>query len=288
MIDLRRIPPILANEGLGGLVAHVRRRWRQWRRFSPYVLDKQYGNYQFRFYVGTREGQEWYGKFVDRRLYKPVAAELAWLARAAAPGDVVADVGAHHAYFALLMGHWVGAGGRVYAFECLPENAEIATRNVTLNGAANIEIVRKAVGAHAGTIEIVNNSGGALGPRNPGVEVLAVEMIALDAFFSSERAPDLLKIDVEGYEYEVLKGARRCLEARPKIALELHCFQFADPSAHVARVLDLLPTDGYAYQIAFEAGDDLVDYTLTPGSPAQLGKQFNPHLYGIPKERRRR
>jgi len=287
MIDqLRKIPPILAHEGLGGLVAHARRRWRLWRRFRPYVLEKQYENYRFRFYVGTREGQEWYGRFVDTRLYKPVAAELAWLARAVAPGDVVADVGAHHAYFALLMGNWVGAGGRVFAFECLPDNADIAMRNVLLNEVTNVEIIRKAVGAQAGTIEIVNNSGGALGPRNPGVEVLPVEMIALDDFFTG-RVPDLLKIDVEGFEYEVLKGASRCLEARPKIALEFHCFQYTDPSAHVARVLELLPTEGYEFKIAFEAGDELVDYQVTRDSPARLGRQFNPHLYGVPRERRR-
>jgi FkbM family methyltransferase len=271
---------ILATEGLGGFAAHVRRRWREWRPFRPHVLDKVYEDYRFRFYVGTREGQEWYGKFVDTRLYKPVRAELAWLARAAAPGDVVADVGAHHAYFALLLGHWVGAAGKVYSFECLPENADIVARNIALNGVTNIELVRKAVGAERGTIEIVDNSGGVLGPRTPGVNVLTAEMIALDEFFKS-RVPDLLKIDVEGYEFEVLKGARRCLLARPKIALELHCFRFTDPVAHVARVLSLLP-DGYRYKIAFEAGDELLDYVLTSNSPAELGKRFNPHLYGLP------
>src|SRR3982751_5258110 len=105
MIDLRKIPRILMTEGLGGITARVRRRWRMWR-FRPHVLDKQHDGFRFRFYIGTREGQEWYGRFVDTRLYKPVRAELAWLARAAAPGDVVADVGAHHAYFALLLAHW--------------------------------------------------------------------------------------------------------------------------------------------------------------------------------------
>jgi FkbM family methyltransferase len=283
MIHFERIPRILRTEGLGGIAARIRRRWRLWR-FRPHVLEKRHGDYRFRFHIGTEEGQEWYGRFVDTRLYKPVEAELAWLARAAAPGDVVADVGAHHAYFALLMGHWVGPTGKVYAFECLPENAEIGARNVALNDARNVEIVRKAIGSKAGTVEIVNNSGGALGPRAPGVDVLRVEMIALDEFFTG-RPPDLLKIDVEGLEFAVLQGARRCLLARPKIAVEIHCFPFTDPVAHVASVLALLPKDDYKYQIAFECGQALVDYTLTADSPAQIGKQYNPHLYGLPLER---
>src|SRR5205823_6514575 len=152
----------------------------------------------------------------------------------------------------------------------LPENADIASRNIALNALRNVELVRKAVGARSGTVEIVGNSGGVLGNRRPGIPVLSAEMISLDEFFS-DRVPDLVKIDVEGYEYDVLKGASRCLAARPKIALELHCFKFTDPVAHVERVLALLPKEGYEYQVAYEAGDPLVDYTLDHRSTAVIG-----------------
>jgi len=86
----------------------------------------------------------------------------------------------------------------------------------------------------------------------------------------------------------VLTGARRCLAARPKIALEFHCFKFADPVEHVARVLDLLPRAGYEYQIAYEAGDELVDYTLDRHSASVIGSRYNPHLYALPRERYRK
>ena len=286
MIAVGKILRILAAEGVGGVTARIRRRWRL-GTFVPHVLEKQHAGVRFRFYIGTTEGQEWYGRFVDTRLYKPLRAELAWLARAAEPGDVVADVGAHHGYFSVLMAHWVGARGKVYAFECLPENADIASRNVALNGLQNIAVVRTAVGAASGTIDIVNNSGGILGDRVPGMRVLQVAMTSLDEFFG-ERLPNLLKVDVEGYEFDVLTGARRCLAARPKIALEFHCFKFADPVEHVARVLDLLPRAGYEYQIAYEAGDELVDYTLDRDSASVIGSRYNPHLYALPRERYRK
>jgi FkbM family methyltransferase len=274
---------ILATEGPGGVIARIQRRWRL-RTFEPHVLEKRYERIRFRFYIGTAEGQEWYGRFVDTRLYTPVKAELAWLARAVAAGDAVADVGAHHGYFAVLLSHWVGAGGKVYAFECLPENANIAARNVAVNELRNVEVVRKAVGVESGIVDIVDNSGGILGERTTGVHLLSVQMISLDEFFR-KRLPDLLKIDVEGYEFDVLKGARRCLAARPKIALEFHCFKFPDPVRHVERVLGLLPKEGYDYKLAYEAGEELVDYSLDDGSAAVIGARYNPHLYGLPTER---
>src|SRR5256886_4585682 len=97
MIAVGKIVRILAAEGVGGVTARIRRRWRL-GTFVPHVLEKQHAGVGFRFSIGTTEGQEWYGRFVDTRLYKPLRAELAWLGRAAEPGDVVADVGAHHGY----------------------------------------------------------------------------------------------------------------------------------------------------------------------------------------------
>src|SRR6266704_1049335 len=96
---LKKTVRVWATEGFGGLIARVRRRWR-FMTFKPFTLEKRYNGFRFQFHVGTKEGQEWYGKFVDTRLYKPVARELAWLANAVERGDMVADVGAHHAYFA--------------------------------------------------------------------------------------------------------------------------------------------------------------------------------------------
>jgi len=277
---LKKILRIWATEGFGGVTARIRRRWRLWT-FRPCILEKQYGGFRFEFYVGTREGQEWYGKFVDTRLYKPVAPELTWLASAAKRGDIVADVGAHHAYFALLFSHWVGDNGTVFAFECLPENAEIAERNVRLNRLRNVQVVKKAVGARSGTVEVADNSGGILVDRASTANVITVEMIALDEFFGRS-PPSLLKIDVEGYELEVLKGARVCLAARPTIALEFHCFKFKDPTSQVEEILRLLPKDRYHYKLAREAGEELTDYSISGHSAGEIGRQYNPHLYGIP------
>jgi FkbM family methyltransferase len=269
-----KIYRIFKTEGLGGVIARVRRRWRL-ATFRPHVIEKQYGDIRFNFLVGTREGQEWYGRFLDTRLYKPLGPELAWLAETVRSGDIVADVGAHHGYFATLLAHWVGSQGKVFAFECLPENAEITSHNVSLNHLSNVEVVRLAVGGRPGQVVIANHSGGILFDPSVSQKRIAVEMTTLDRFFT-DVSPTMLKIDVEGYEGEVLRGARNCLARRPKIALELHCFKFANPEVEVRQIMELLPTAGYRYQVAWEAGDPLTSLV------AGLARRYNPHFYGVP------
>lgn len=279
----RKVMNIFATEGARGIAARIRRRWRL-RTFRPYVLNKRYEEIRFRFLIGRAEGQEWYGKNYDQRLYKPRDAELAWLRSVVARGDFVADVGAHHGYFAVIFAHWVGDDGRVFAFECLPENAAIASYNAIVNQLENIEVVAKAVGARLGTTVIANNSEGVLVDETTPGERITVPMISLDEFFASRR-PDLLKIDVEGYELEVLRGAGKCLARRPAIALEFHCFKYENATAEVRAILDLLPQDDYKFKLAAEAGDDLVDYSLNDDSAAFIGAHYNPHLYAIPTRR---
>lgn len=276
----RKMVSVLSTEGPGGLVSRIRRRLRL-RMFRPHLLDKRYEDVEFRFLIGSPEGQEWYGKFVDNRLYKPMGPELAWLKRAAREGNCVADVGAHHGYFTVLIANWVGANGKVVAFESLPENAAIASYNARINRLENVQIVAKAVGAKAGAVDIGTTSAGIRVERLAQPELITVQMLSLDEFFE-DCYPDLLKIDVEGYELEVLKGAKHCLARRPSIALEFHCFKYEHPRAEVQQILDLLPTEGYEFMLAPEAGEALVTFAIDEHAAPFIAMQYNPHLYASP------
>jgi len=78
--------------------------------------------------------------------------------------------------------------------------------------------------------------------------------------------PDLLKIDVEGYEYEVLLGAKRLLEQRkPPICLELHLDLLERRGVEPRRVLAQL--ESYGYQFRSCAGQPL--------SPAGIAGSMN-------------
>jgi len=182
----------------------------------------------------------------------------------------------------------VGSEGRVIALEPNPENYATTRAHVSLNGLGErVELLQAAAGARDESVPFcLRGDVSHVAQPTDDVERM-VRCVRLDTVLR-DRPVGILKIDVEGYEFDVLTGARRCLAARPKIALEFHCFKFADPVEHVARVLDLLPRAGYEYQIAYEAGDELVDYTLDRDSASVIGSRYNPHLYALPRERYRK
>lgn len=152
------------------------------------------------------------------------------------PGQTVYDVGANIGFFTMLLSRLVGPQGRVYAFEPIPENLATLRHNVVLNGLSNVTIVEQALSSSTGTAEMFVspwsafhslNVEGASKQSNHGPEAgqIVVQTVTLDEFVKGEgvRAPDLLKVDVEGAELIVLEGARETLRARrPLLLCELH------------------------------------------------------------------
>jgi FkbM family methyltransferase len=149
------------------------------------------------------------------------------------PGDSAIDVGGHIGFFTMQMAAAVGPEGRIYAFEPLDTNADLFERSVIENGfAGRVRFQRAAAGAAPGTATLTFpaetlNSGGAYLLRD-GTAPLAgnrkaeVPMVALDAL-DLRRPVRFIKMDVEGAEPQVLRGAARLLnEDRPLILSELH------------------------------------------------------------------
>ena len=167
-------------------------------------------------------------------------------------GDTCLDVGGHVGYLTLLMARLVGPGGRVVAFEPVPETFEALRENVRLNGLENVTLECTAVGENQGMISLFCDAAQELSwtpsvsaysvPGN-NLKKIAVPVLSLDGYLeSSALRPSLVKIDVEGAELAVLRGARRMLlEARPVVLVEIH-----DRGAgHRAEVMQILDACGY-------------------------------------------
>jgi FkbM family methyltransferase len=135
------------------------------------------------------------------------------------PGDVVYDVGAHIGFFSVCAAR---LGASVYSFEPLGANASRLRTNATLNE-LDIHPVEAAAWHETGTVELVP---GDSEKEFRTVAGAGVSSIALDEFAARERPPTLLKLDVEGAEAHVLRGARSILaENRPIVVCELHSDQ---------------------------------------------------------------
>lgn len=172
-------------------------------------------------------------------------------ARLIQSGSVVYDVGAHAGFYTLLASRLVGGNGTVVAFEPLPRNVEFLRKHVLLNRCANVEIIEAAVSDTEGRLAFQEHESSYMGGLTPQGNI-QVTSVCLDALTESGRIPPptYVKIDVEGGEEKVLKGASGVLERdRPMLFLATH-----GREVH-ARCVRLLQERGY--NVRPLAGKDL-------------------------------
>ena len=132
-------------------------------------------------------------------------------------GGVAVDVGANLGYYTVVAGAAVGPGGRVVAVEPEPRNAALLEENVRLNGYEDrVEIVTAAAGEAQGST-LLHLSDANLGDHRAfdsgdGRQAVEVPIVALDDLPALAGRVDVVKIDVQGAEAAVLRGARRLIE----------------------------------------------------------------------------
>jgi FkbM family methyltransferase len=147
------------------------------------------------------------------------------------PGGVFIDGGAHIGYISLAASRYLGEAGRIFSFEPFGESYDLLRRNIESNRKSSvIRPVPRALWNAAGEIELA-------APTDCSVSVMRgdiclsgkirrirVASIDIDSFCrDSEVAPSLIKLDIEGAEFEALRGARAVLEKfRPAVILELN------------------------------------------------------------------
>jgi FkbM family methyltransferase len=133
------------------------------------------------------------------------------------PGDTYIDIGANIGQLALAASTCVGSNGKVYAFEPHPRTILYLRDNIALNGITNVVTAHAAVGARAGWCMI--SDGPSDDQNRVGNTGFCVLQIRLDDFFPHVPVR-LLKIDVEGYEEEVLRGCEGLLQSSEFVYFE--------------------------------------------------------------------
>jgi FkbM family methyltransferase len=179
-------------------------------------------------------------------------------------GSTALDVGAHIGSHTVPLAHLVGGKGMVYAFEPVKKVYRELVQNLELNKIGNAKALRYAIGARNEVIEM-NPVAVFDGRTSVGKGGDRAELRTLDGFGFCNVS--LIKIDVEGYEAEVLRGAEETIRRwRPAIILEiLHANEYDQlPPAEKARVDEtrqLLRRYGYRYQAILE---NMHDYLALP------------------------
>ena len=155
--------------------------------------------------------------------------EYAALRESVAPGSSVLDVGANVGAYTMLFATWSGPSGRVVAFEPASASRAGLLRHLALNGLAQrVEVRPEAVSDATGTLMFrdagTHGDNRIVADKTDGAA--ATPSLTIDDFCERERlAPDAIKIDVEGAELAVLRGARRTIRSRGRslaLFVELH------------------------------------------------------------------
>lgn len=177
-------------------------------------------------------------------------------AAAIRPGDIVYDVGAHIGTYSILALRRSVPGGRVVAYEPVDLTREFLTLHLAWNDAEERAIVRPiCCGASAAEARLYFREGEINGDSSlvarAGSDSRVVEVRTLDSEVAGLRLiPTIIKIDVEGWEFEVLKGAEGTLLRHcPVLFLSLHPRALAELHASPEMVQSWLLERGYTLRV---------------------------------------
>ena len=199
-------------------------------------------------------------KFNSISDYRPILEEEAFFQQFTAhikKDSVIYDIGGFHGFYAI-----VGSLGKLcYCFEPDTENLKHLKENIQLNKDnfpnRDIQIIKKAVWSeekslhfhygHSGKSSVIGKDSG---------DSVAVESVSIDNFTEEHEKPDLIKIDVEGAEARVLKGAKSTLKRfHPKLFLEIHDEAKLNTFGNSSREIEqLLQEVGYYIQVEISRG----------------------------------
>lgn len=204
-------------------------------------------------------------------------------------GDCVFDIGANIGFYSVLFSRWVGESGNVFAYEPDPSNLELLKRNLTLNGCHNTIIRELALGTTEGedtfSRDLFTGSTGHLGRGTTYGEVLfgdgsrevlvKVKTTTVDLEAQRHRPPNVIKLDIEGGEFDVLQGSTGLLAShRPLLMSEMSRWNENVPAneTRASRAAQLLHDHGY------QLWDADNGFWLSPADAAWM-------VLAIPRER---
>jgi FkbM family methyltransferase len=217
-MNLRSAAKSVLPSGVANRLRVAAYRWTI-RRFRPYQVRRSWAGYPFDLWISDPTSESWYEHDVP-----DVPPEISFLARyRLRPGATVFDCGAHQCVVAMVLGKFVGASGKVIAVEASPLNYDTAQRNISLNHASNVTVLHAAVSDNLEPIEFNVRGNGQVDDGTGAWGKISVPSVSVDELTRRYGAPDVLFVDVEGFESKVLHGAADTLSRhRPDCFIEMH------------------------------------------------------------------
>ena len=169
-------------------------------------------------------------------------------------GDIIFDVGANVGLYARLGAKKVGPTGRVHAFEPSPLTLKFLKMNCA--DLSNLTIVEKAISDHPGetTLYVETSDLGCSSLLAKTQEGVRVTVTTVDEYLSTLplQRVDFIKMDIEGFEQEALRGMKRALQLKPTVLMEFNPSFLRqhgrDPEAFLKEIHSVFPSVRYIHE----------------------------------------
>lgn len=259
-------PPLTTNKGYSNFFVKCIPQNYQYLKFSVRKVKRDGIWYE----LDLSEYMEWviyYGLNVENRrdLYCLIKRDM-----------VLFDVGSNIGETLLNFAKLTGETGKVYGFEPVPYSFDKCSNNISLNRFNNVSVSQIALSNKEETLFFQetnnNNSGGVFMNKNNTPGSYKVEGVTLDAYVERIGIThlDLIKVDVEGFETNVLKGASEtCKKFRPKLFVEVDDVNLKSQGSSANELIALITS--YGYQIS------KIESIVAPDQPI-----YHYDIYAVP------
>jgi FkbM family methyltransferase len=197
---------------------------------------------------------------VSNKIFEPET--LSVLKKLTKPGFRVLDIGANIGFFTIQLSKMIGPEGFLIAIEPQKDNFQLLEKNVIANNLNNVRLCNVAVGKAEGIASLyLSDWNGGMHRLYESVcctdELESVKLTTVDALVSNDRI-DLIKIDIEGYEFFALEGAKKCLQQNKniKIVAEYCALTSIEAGASPLAMLEYMESLGFS---AYTLDGNLVD-----------------------------
>jgi FkbM family methyltransferase len=192
--------------------------------FTKGDLVIKHGKHKFNFYGGGDRGEILYHAFWDKMFFEDIEKIRKYIKL----GDTVIDVGGNLGFFVLILNELVGNSGKIYSFEPSKNLIQKLASTIQINNLQNVTLINLAIGDSEGTTTLHYHT------KQSGLSSIVIDsknnslseeikITTLDKYsvnLSGRIA--FIKIDTEGYEPQVLRGAKELIKRdKPTIYIEL-------------------------------------------------------------------
>jgi len=234
--------------------------------FKKRTVEHTYFGYPLKVSIQDELAEAWY----DSAYICANLPEIEFLQRGRLKkGARVFDLGAHQCVIAMILSRVVGDSGSVVAVEGTRHNFNVAMENRRLNGIANLTIKNAVAAEEAGLkMSFSATLNGSMGDSLLPVEVTST---SIDSLAGEHGVPDVVFIDVEGYECQVLAGGKKAFAAGADFLVEVHTGVGLERHGSVEKVLAYFPDS--KYELFCSSPDRTQFWPLTDRSDTP-GKSF--------------